>query len=144
MAYKGFFWAGLTMEDLGEAIAFYRDVLELPLTHQSEHAAHFDVKGALLELSSGGKASSEPKSTEQQPIIPGFRLTDFGAAVSALEDRGVTFIPKTKGEWEGIHWIRFADPEGNQIQISGKMKESNENRADPWSSPESSAKVAAA
>jgi len=117
MKYQGFIWIGVIVENLEASIAFYQDMLDLPLLGKGDGWAHFDAgNGALLELFSGGKASPEPKTSDQQSIILGLRVDDLNGAVDELKQKGVHFIDEI-GEFEGTRWARFSDPEGNQLEI---------------------------
>jgi predicted enzyme related to lactoylglutathione lyase len=117
MKYQGFAWAGLFVEDLEAGIAFYRDVIGLPLLGKGDDWAHLDSgNGSLLELFSGGKASGTPKKPDQQSIILGLRVDDLDHAVAELKGRGVRFIGEV-GEYAGTRWAHFSDPEGNRLEI---------------------------
>lgn len=117
MKYQGFIWAGVKVEDLEASIAFYRDVLGLPLLGKGEDWAHLDAgNGALLELFRGGKASREPKQADRQSLILGLRVEDLDHAITELKERGVQFIGEA-GEFAGSRWIHFSDPEGNRLEI---------------------------
>ena len=117
MKYQGFIWTGVMVENLETSITFYRDVLGLPLLGKGDDWAHLDASnGALLELISGGRASQEPKTPDQQSIILGLRVDDLDGVVEELKQKGVHFIDEI-GEFEGTRWVRFSDPEGNQFEI---------------------------
>ncbi|HKY54041.1 MAG TPA: VOC family protein [Anaerolineales bacterium] len=117
MKYQGFVWAGLFVEDLEASITFYRDVLGLPFLGKGEDWAHLDAgNGALLELFSGGKASSQTKTPIQQSLVLGLRVDDLDRAIGELQQRGVRFTGEI-GEHEGTRWIHFSDPEGNRLEI---------------------------
>lgn len=117
MRVQGFIWAGLLVSDLEKAIAFYRDVLGLPLIEREERGALLDAgNGALLELWPTGIASSSPKSPERQSLRVAFKVDDLNVAVSELQGRGIRFIGEI-GEYEGTRWISFIDPEGNRLSL---------------------------
>ena len=118
MNYLGLVWAGIHVEDLTASIAFYRDVLGLPLLGQGEEWAHFDAgEGTLLEVFTGGKSTSEPKRPDQQSIVVGLRVEDLHRAVTELKQKGVRFIPEAGGEFEGTRWAHFFDIEGNRLEV---------------------------
>ena len=116
MQYQGFIWIGLTVENLPASVAFYRDVLGLRLLGQGDGWAHFDAGGgALFELMSGGKASPQPKTPAQQPLVVGLRVMDMPAAMAELHAKGIRFTET--GAFEETRWAHFSDPEGNQLEI---------------------------
>lgn len=117
MKYYGFIWAGLKVQDLESCIAFYRDILGLPLLGQGEDWAHLDAgNSTLLELFSGGAASQGPKPADRQSLILGLRVADLDQALTELQARGVRFIGEV-GEYAGTRWAHFSDPEGNRLEI---------------------------
>lgn len=117
MNYQGLIWVGLYVEDLQASIVFYRDVMGLPLLGQGDDWAHFDAgNDSLLELFSGGKASSKPKAPAQQSIVFGLRVDDLARSVAELKGKGVQFTGDV-GEYAGTRWAHFSDPEGNQLEI---------------------------
>ena len=117
MKYRGISWAGLYVEDMEKAIAFYREVLGLPFLRQGEGWAHFDASNeALFELFSDGKASSAPKGPEQQSLSIAFRVDDLNSSMEELRDRGVDFVGEI-GQWRSQRWVYFSDPEGNLLAI---------------------------
>jgi predicted enzyme related to lactoylglutathione lyase len=116
MQYQGFIWVGLTVENLKAAVAFYRDVIGLPLLGQGEDWAHFDAgAGGLFELMSGGKAALQPKTPPQQPLVVGLRVKDMDGAMADLQAKGIVFTET--GQYEDTRWAHFSDPEGNQLEI---------------------------
>ncbi len=117
MKYEGFIWAGLCVADMERAVAFYRDVLGLPLLEREEGCALFDAGGgALFELWPQGLASAEMKQPERQSLRVALRVENLAAAVSELQARGVRFCGEM-GEYKGARWINFADPEGNRWEL---------------------------
>jgi len=116
MQYQGFIWVGLTVENLEASVAFYRDVIGLRLLGQGDDWAHFDAGGgALFELMSGGKASSQPKTPAQQPLVVGLRVKDMDGPMADLQAKGIVFTET--GQFEDTRWAHFSDPEGNQLEI---------------------------
>ncbi len=104
----------LTVTDLSQAVAFYRDLLGLPLKYQFPDYAGFDVGGVELGLKTwGGK---EPPR-EGEPVV-NFLVDDVDRAFQELSAKGVRF---TKGP-EDTRWggriALFQDPDGNTLQLT--------------------------
>ena len=118
MKYQGLVWAGIYVQELRVSIAFYRDVLGLPLLDQGEEWAHFDSgAGTLLELFTGGRSTQAAKTPDQQSIVLGLRVDDLDRALAELHQRGVQFIPEGAGEFAGTRWAHFSDIEGNRLEV---------------------------
>jgi predicted enzyme related to lactoylglutathione lyase len=118
MSYQGLVWAGVYVQDLDAAIAYYRDVLSLPFLDRGEDWAHFDSgAGTLLELFTGGTSRQAPKKPDEQSIILGLRVDNLDSAVRELTDRGVRILPGGSGEFAGTRWAHFTDLEGNRLEV---------------------------
>lgn len=117
MRYQGFIWAGLFVADMEAAVAFYGDVLGLPLVERDEACALFDAGGgALLELWAKGVAADSPKTPERQSVLIALRVEDLNGAVAELAAKGVRFLGEPD-EYAGTRWIHFTDPEGNRLEL---------------------------
>jgi predicted enzyme related to lactoylglutathione lyase len=100
--------------DMDRGVAFYRDVLELPLVRRDgANWAEFDAGPVRLALHG---------VVEGRQVAPGgatavFEVDDLDEARRALEDRGVTFHEHI-GEVAGYaRFASFLDPDGNTVQI---------------------------
>lgn len=108
----------LSTRDLKKAVAFYRDVLGLPLAFEVSGMAFFDAGGISLMI---GPAPFEG------PVQPNtfvyFAVDDWQAAEAALLARKLVFsgpaevVQRHKGK---EHVMRpFKDPDGNVLKIMG-------------------------
>jgi catechol 2,3-dioxygenase-like lactoylglutathione lyase family enzyme len=106
------------VRDMDAAVAFYRDVLELPLVRREAHGwAEFDAGPVRLALH--GTVDAMPGGAD---ALPGsgtvvFRVDDLDEARIVLAGRGAAFDDHV-GEVEG--YARFAtvrDPDGNPVQL---------------------------
>jgi predicted enzyme related to lactoylglutathione lyase len=117
MKYMGLIWAGVSVQDMEAAVAFYRDVLGIRLMRQGEGWAHFDAgNGCVLELFPGGQASPEPKPADRQPIVVSLRVDDLDAVMAEMKRKGVSFIGEV-GSYKEQRWVEFSDLEGNRLEI---------------------------
>jgi predicted enzyme related to lactoylglutathione lyase len=100
--------------DMDRAVAFYRDVLGLPLLRQDGPS--------WAELDAGDVRLALHGVLEDHPVEPGgatavFRVDDLDAARARLEERGVPFEERV-GEVESFaRFATFLDPDGNRVQI---------------------------
>jgi lactoylglutathione lyase len=99
--------------DVDRGVAFYRDVLGLPLVRQDgSRWAEFDVAGRRFALHG---------AVDGHPISPGgaaavFEVEDLDRAKTALSARGVAF--DHEGDVAGYaRFASFRDPDGNPLQI---------------------------
>ncbi|MFN8234039.1 MAG: VOC family protein [Actinomycetota bacterium] len=97
--------------DMDASVAFYRDVVGLPLVRRSGDAwAEFDAGPVRMAL----------HGTDEQPPASGtavFRVDDLDGERASLESRGATFDAHV-GEVEGFaRFATFRDPDGNPVQL---------------------------
>jgi catechol 2,3-dioxygenase-like lactoylglutathione lyase family enzyme len=100
--------------DMERAVAFYRDVLGLPLVRRDGDSwALFDAGGVRFALHG---------LVEGHPVAPGgatavFEVPDLDEARLTLEGRGVRFHDHA-GEVAGYaRFASFPDPDGNTVQV---------------------------
>lgn len=114
----------LHVADVDAAVAFYRDVLELPLLASFGPLAFFDLGGVRLLV-------SKPDGAVAGNSILYFAVDDVHTARTELEARGVTFVDQphvifedhagTFGEPDRAEWMTFfEDPEGNLLALSAR------------------------
>ena len=99
------------VSDMAEAVAFYRDVLGLPLKFQSPYWSEFATGTTGLALHPASAAN--PAGTVQL----GFGVPDLAAFYARLSAAGVTFTQPPTLE-EGRLLARFLDPQGKEISVS--------------------------
>jgi predicted enzyme related to lactoylglutathione lyase len=107
----------VTVSDIGPSVAFYRDVLGLPLLFEvpGQGMAFFDCQGVRLYL-----GTAEAPEFESRPLIY-FRAESARKAAAELAGRGVEFT----SEPHVVHrtgdselWIGFfKDPDGTTLAV---------------------------
>ncbi len=112
----------ITVNDIGRAVAFYRDTLGMELLFEvpGQSMAFFDCGGIRLYL---GQAESD--GFRSSPLIY-YRVGDIHAACETLEARGVLF----EGAPHVVHrtathelWLAaFRDPEGHFIHLMSEVE----------------------
>jgi lactoylglutathione lyase len=96
-------------------LAFYRDVLELPLETADENFAQFGTEGTKLYLHRLGDKS--PLRIHALEIH--FEVSDVDTAYNSLLRKGAQFEePPANMPW-GTRMAALRDPEGNAIEIVG-------------------------
>jgi catechol 2,3-dioxygenase-like lactoylglutathione lyase family enzyme len=107
--------------DLERATRFYRDILGLKVSMETEEGIRFDCGGTQLFVyptRSAGQAAH---------TLVAWRVTDLDTEMAALRTRGVTFeeydLPGLKtvdgvAEWGGLRGAWFKDSEGNILGVT--------------------------
>ncbi len=97
--------------NMDASVAFYRDVVGLPVVRRSgDDWAEFDAGAVRLAL----HGTDEPPPGSGTAV---FRVEDLDLERAALEERGATFDAYV-GEVEGFaRFATFRDPDGNPVQL---------------------------
>jgi catechol 2,3-dioxygenase-like lactoylglutathione lyase family enzyme len=115
---KGLGWAGTRTDRFAETTAFFRDVLGLPVAHDSAHQVVFSLPGdALLEVFGPGDPDHDHFSTG--PVV-GFFVDDIEAARDELERAGVELLGPLGGTRETGQWAHFRAPDGNVYELTSR------------------------
>ncbi len=99
--------------DMDRAVAFYRDLLGLPLIRRAgDEWAEFDAGAVRLALHGAVHGHGPPPGGATAVFL----VNDLDDARAALTARGVTF--GHEGGVEGYaRFLAFTDPDGNTVQI---------------------------
>ncbi|MBC7098358.1 VOC family protein [Candidatus Bipolaricaulota bacterium] len=104
----------LTVADLARAVAFYRDLLGLPLKYRFPDYAGFDVGGVELGLKTWGGLEPPRKG---EPVV-NFLVDDIDRAYAELSAKGVSFAKGPEETPWGGRIALFQDPDGNTLQLT--------------------------
>ncbi len=118
MTVKGLDHVYYWTRDMDRAVAFYRDVVGLPLIRRDGDSwAEFD--GGPIRFALHGVVDGHAPPPGGTAV---FEVEDLDAACRTLEARGVRFDEHI-GEVEGrARFASFADPDGNTVQIIEYLK----------------------
>ena len=100
-----------------ECLAFYRDVLELPLETADQNFAQFATLGTKLYLHRSGDESP----LRNRALEIHFEVSNVDIAYGKLLDNGVRFEQSPANMPWGTRMAAFRDPEGNAIEIVGPL-----------------------
>jgi methylmalonyl-CoA/ethylmalonyl-CoA epimerase len=110
----------LSVKDLDRAIAFYRDVLGLPLLFTAPPGLAFFQSGPtrmMLSTEDGDSSGSHP--------ILFYRVPDIQAAVAAVEERGAAIREPAKMIAKlgtTAVWLAFTtDPDGHPVGLMSEV-----------------------
>ncbi len=103
------------VEDLEQAIAYYRDVLGFKPLHGVDGVNfEFATSGPPVVLHKGGKSSKDPRGLVGP--VPSFQVADINRVVDTYKQRGVRIVQDILDVSHG--WLAvIADLEGNVIQV---------------------------
>jgi lactoylglutathione lyase len=112
------------VSDLKRSIAFYRDVLGLPLKFETPGWTEFATEGATLALhiSAGTTAQDELKETPAGRCRPGLSVPDLDAFHKRMVANKVRCLEEPK-EVFGTRIAQYLDPDGLAISVSQARKE---------------------
>ena len=103
------------VRDMGRAVAFYRDVLGLPLQMESPGWSQLDLGGGLVL---GLHAVMSQMPAPAPGWVPTFAVDDVKGAKERLEAAGaaITLDYRDVPGGNGV-FIECADPDGNRISL---------------------------
>ena len=107
--------------DWEASLAFYRDVLEFPLTFSDPSLgwAQFQLGPSYLGLERCDPADSEARELVGRFVGTSIEVDNIQDVYQRLRDKGVEFTSApTKQPWGGI-LAHFKDPEGNVLTLLG-------------------------
>jgi catechol 2,3-dioxygenase-like lactoylglutathione lyase family enzyme len=126
MMVKGIRWVGVCAADWDKTVAFYCDVLGIPIRSQGLlSVGPGNVRCAELALPNGDFIEIFDEKLPERDLfgapVVGFLVEDVAAARSAMEGQGVPFLgPVYRGlNWE---WSYFRSPEGHVYQVMAELK----------------------
>ncbi|HLI66599.1 MAG TPA: VOC family protein [Caulobacteraceae bacterium] len=102
----------LFVADMDKAIAFYRDVMGLPLKLQSPFWSEFDTGAVTLALHPASERNPAGR------VQLGFATPDLQALYAARETNGLSFSAPPVDE-HGTLLSRIVDCEGADVSLSG-------------------------
>ena len=112
----------LTVADLDRSVAFYRDVLGIPLLFQAPPGLAFFRCGAIRLMLSLPEKEFRPGASS----VLYFKLSGIEAAHATLKKRGVTFIDDphliTRMPDHELWMAFFKDPDGNALALMEEKK----------------------
>lgn len=112
-------YAIVFVQDMPRSVAFYRDVLGLPLRFESTHWTEFATDGATVALHKAeARRPGDPAPTDERAgqCRPGFGVPDLDVFHARMIARGVTCVEPPKNVF-GARQAQYADPDGLVISV---------------------------
>ena len=116
-------YSRIVVSDLKRSVAFYRDVLGIPLKFESEEWAEFATLGTRLALKAGSPpvAAIPEKDADGQPVAGqvgiAFEVRNLDQVYQDLTARGVKFIQPPIEREHGGKTATLVDPDGLEIDL---------------------------
>jgi len=112
-------YAIVFVSDMSRSVAFYRDVMGLPLRFESPGWTEFATEGATLAL----HLAEAPVSAAENPLRvppgrcrPGFRVPDLDAFHQRMLQHKVPCVEEPRSQF-GTRVAQYVDPDGLGISV---------------------------
>jgi len=112
-------YAIVFISDMARSVAFYRDVLGLPLKFQSPGWTEFATEGATLALHRsdvGGSTTGEPLPMSAGRCRPGIQVPDLDQFHQRMIAAGVPCVQEPERVF-GARVAQYLDPDGLTISV---------------------------
>lgn len=118
-------YAIVFVSDMKRSVAFYRDVLGLPLKFESPGWTEFANEGSTLALHPADAVNPEPASEGTSPAGAchlGFVVENLDKFHHTMQAKGVTCLQPPKMQDFGSRLALYADPDGLPFSIAEAPK----------------------
>jgi lactoylglutathione lyase len=116
-------YSRIVVSDLKRSVAFYRDVLGIPLKFESDEWAEFATLGTRLALKAGSPpiAAIPEKDADGNPVAGqvgiAFEVKNLEQVYRDLSARGVRFTQPPTPDVHGGKIATLVDPDGLEIDL---------------------------
>lgn len=116
-------YAIIFVSDMQRAVAFYRDVLGLPLKFETPGWTEFATAGATLALHAADSAIMADSAEDDARHLPagrcrpGLTVPDLDAFHRKMRENNVRCLQEPKENF-GVRIAQYADPDGLGISVS--------------------------
>lgn len=113
-------YAIVFVSDMQRSVAFYRDVVGLPLRFESPGWTEFATEGATLALHASKRSTAEQDNPQEVPAgrcRPGLSVRNLDEFHKKMIERKVPCI-QTPKEVFGVRIAQYLDPDGLGISVS--------------------------
>ena len=106
----------LAVKDLDKSIAFYHDIIGLPIKNQRRSWVDLGTSGALLSLHPASLTAEHIGSSIENGITIGFLVGDVNSAIDELRGKGVKIYREIVEREAGKNAV-VLDPDGYLISL---------------------------
>ena len=117
-------YAIVFVSDMQRSVAFYRDVVGLPLRFESPGWTEFATDGATLALhgsEGAGSASDDPQHAPAGRCRPGLSVADLDAFHRRMGEHNVRCIQAPKDVF-GARIAQYLDPDGLALSVGEERR----------------------
>lgn len=117
-------YAIVFVSDMRRSVAFYREVLGIPLRFESSHWTEFNTEGATLALHAAEAspgATPDPLHLPPANCRPGFRVSNLDEFHRRMLERNVPCIQAPKNVF-GVQIAQYLDLGGLGISVSEERR----------------------
>ena len=107
------------VSDMKRSVAFYRDVIGLPLKFETPDWTEFATDGATLALHGGERPAQGPAGGREVPAgrcRPGLSVPDLDAFHARMVERNVPCVQEPKAVF-GVRVAQYLDPDGLSLSV---------------------------
>lgn len=117
----------IVVSDMSRSVAFYRDVLGLPLKFETPEWTEFQTGPTTLALHGGGASKEKEEDNHGTKYAGscsiGFDVKDVEVTYRELKEKGVLFVmPPMQREGEGIKLAVCVDPDGLPVSFAQNLE----------------------
>ena len=128
MEVRGLVWAGVRTDRFADTLAFFRDVLGLPLVEAAPDFAWSRLPDSSQFEIFGPKEGAHDHFTTGP--VPEFLVDDLQAAAAELERAGIELLGPIQGTDEQA-WLHFRAPDGNVYGLTSSTSYRRPNEPTP-------------
>ena len=116
-------YAIVFVSDMQRSVAFYRDVIGLPLKFETPGWTEFATEGATLALhkSEGPGAKDDPNAVPAGRCRPGLSVPDLDEFHRRMVEQRVPCIQEPKAVF-GVRIAQYVDPDGLGISVAEEIR----------------------
>jgi lactoylglutathione lyase len=108
------------VSDMSRSVAFYRDIVGLPLAFESPEWTEFATEGATFALHKGEPGAGGPVRPKEPGLCrPGFAVQDLDAFHRRMLEAEVPCVQEPR-DVHGVRIAQYTDPDGLVISFSGR------------------------
>ncbi|HMB69579.1 MAG TPA: VOC family protein [bacterium] len=117
-------YAIVFVSDMARSLAFYRDVIGLPIRFESSHWSELGGDGTALALHlsrEAGETAEMGEDIQAGRCRPGFEVPDLDAFHVRMTEHGVPCVQEPRDVF-GARVAQYADPDGLVLSVGEAQK----------------------